>query len=75
MSHDTRHLVESVGTASFAYREIAAEEEQAAAAARWPLLASINRTLAIGARPSRSIPREEPATPRLVVRSAATEGR
>ena len=76
MSDDTRHLARTVGAETFAYREIASEEEQAAAAARWPLLASVNRQLAIGARPARPVTRElEAAAPRLVVRSASSEGR
>lgn len=45
MSDDVRSLLQSIGAPDFEYREVAAIERWQAAAQRWPLLASVNRTL------------------------------
>jgi cellulose synthase operon protein YhjQ len=45
MASDVRNLLQAIGTPDFEYREVAAIERWQAAAQRWPLLSSVNRTL------------------------------
>ncbi len=45
MASDVRGLLDAIGTPEFEYREVAAVERWQAAAQRWPLFSTVNRTL------------------------------
>ncbi len=70
MAHDSSYLRRATGVDGFRYHEIAEDEEHAAAASRWPLLALVNRTLVIAQR-ARAL--SEPPVAQLVHPVAMSE--